>query len=311
MAEAAMQTAPSDGLAPMVQAELMTGQTGVRITGTPIVDMTDAEIEDVRGLIANYCVAVFPDQYLSPEEQVRFLGRFDPVTFTPGEDRHPVWRDVHVIARPGVPQPPINGFHTDTSFVEQPPSFTSLSAIELPDHGGDTVFANQYLAYDSLSSVMKRWLAGLRFKHVVSGTKRPEEVPDPVWHPAVRTNPVTGRKALYVTLLARCSEAEGMTARGGQESDHVPLRAFAERLHPIPAPLATGRVSDLGQPLHVAHGRLRPRRPTTHPVPGDVRRRTSVRVATLSALTQRLRPVRQCERSASADAGVCYCSEVT
>ena len=216
MAEAAMQTAPSVGLAPTVHAELMTAQTGVRITGTPIVDMTDAEIEQVRGLIANHCVAAFPDQYLSPEEQVRFLGRLGPVTFTPGEDRHPVWRDVHVIARPGVPQPPINGFHTDTSFVEQPPSFTSLSAIELPDHGGDTVFANQYLAYDSLSPVMKRWLADLRFKHVVSGTKRPEEVPDPVWHPAVRTNPVTGRKALYVTLLARCSEAEGMTAQEGR-----------------------------------------------------------------------------------------------
>jgi taurine dioxygenase len=58
---------------------------------------------------------------------------------------------------------------------------------------------------------MKGWLDGLRFKHVVTGTKRPEDVPDPVWHPAVRTNPVNGRKSLYVTLPQRCVAAEGMT----------------------------------------------------------------------------------------------------
>ena len=204
----------SEGAA--LRAELLTGQTGVRITGVAVDDMTDAQIEAVRRLVSTYCVAVFPDQFVTPQQHVAFVRRFHPITFTPGEDRHLDWPDVHVIARPGNDLPPINGFHTDTCFVERPPSYTSLAAVELPPTGGDTVFANLYIAYEGLSPVMQRWLSGLRFKHVVTGTKRPEEVPNPVWHPALRTNPVTGRKALYVTLPMRCIEAEGMTQREGK-----------------------------------------------------------------------------------------------
>lgn len=215
MARVANSIARDDEL----QAELLTGQTGIRISGVRIPDMNDAQIEEVKRLISEYCVGVFPDQFLAPNEQVEFVGRFDPITFTPGEDPHPDWPGVHVVARPGNPSlPVINGFHTDTCFVERPPSYTSLSAVQLPERGGDTAFANQYMAYEALSPVMQEWLSGLRFKHVVSGTKRPEDVPDPVWHPAVRTNPVSGRKALYVTLPVRCIEAEGMTPK---ESDNL------------------------------------------------------------------------------------------
>ena len=198
-----------------IHSELLTGHTGIRITGVPVLEMTDEQVAEVKHLISSHCVGVFPQQFLGPQEQLDFLSRFDPITFTPGEDEHPDWPKVHVIARPGNAQPPISGFHTDTCFVERPPSYTSLSAIELPEIGGDTVFANQYLAYDALSDVMKAFLSGLRFKHVVSGTKRPEEVPNPVWHPAIRTNPITNRKALYVTFGARCIEAEGMTPQEG------------------------------------------------------------------------------------------------
>ena len=63
---------------------------------------------------------------------------------------------------------------------------------------------------------MKRWLTGLRLKHIASGLDHPEQVPDSVWHPAVRTNPVTERKALYVTYASRCIEAEGMNKIEGE-----------------------------------------------------------------------------------------------
>lgn len=200
-----------------INSELMSGYTGVRITDVAITDMTDDQIEEVRQLVSTYCVAVFPDQFLRPEDHVAFIARFAPITVTPGVDLHPDYANVHIVANRGESDRPISGgFHTDTCFVERPPSYTSLNAIEVPSHGGDTVFANQYMAYDSLSNVMKDWLKGLRFKHVVSGTERPEEVPNPVWHPAVRTNPVTNRKALYVTFAARCIEAEGMTKKEGE-----------------------------------------------------------------------------------------------
>lgn len=209
-ADRILETAPFD-------TQLMSGYTGIRIDGVAIPQLTDAQVETVRRLIAERCVAVFPRQFLTPEDHVAFIARLGPVTVTPGVNLHPEYADVHVVANRGDPDKPVSGgFHTDTCFVAKPPAFTSLSAVEVPDHGGDTIFANQYLAYDSLSAVMKRWLVGLRLKHVVSGTERPEEVPNPVWHPAVRTNPVTGRKALYVTYAARCIEAEGMTTAEGK-----------------------------------------------------------------------------------------------
>ena len=198
-------------------AELTSGHTGVRITGAPLSSLDDAELAEVQRLISSYCVAVFPGQNLSPADHVAFMSRLGPITVTPGVDLHPEIENVHVVKNRGSAAGPVSGgFHTDTCFVKRPPSYSSLNAIEIPANGGDTVFCNQYLAYDSLSEVMKGWLHGLRLKHVVSGTARPEAVPDPVWHPAVRTNPVTGRKALYVTYAARCIEAEGMTMEEGE-----------------------------------------------------------------------------------------------
>ncbi len=203
-------------LAPTLTAEVLTGYTGVRITGASIPDLTDDQIEEVRRLVAEFCVGVFPGEFLTPAQHQRFLSRFAPLTDTPGQDLHPDFEHVQVVANRGSSERPMSGgFHTDTCFVERPPSFSSLAAVEIPEHGGDTIFCNQYLAYDALSPVMKSFLEGLRFKHVVSGTDHPEAVPDPVWHPAVRTNPVTGRKALYVTFGARCIEAEGMTPEEG------------------------------------------------------------------------------------------------
>ena len=197
-------------------AQPLSGHTGVSVTGARVSELSDEQVEDVRRLVSEYCVAIFPGQHLKPVEQVAFVSRLGRVITTPGTDTHPAHELVNVVANRGsADRPRSGGFHTDTCFVDRPPSYTSLSGIEIPDHGGDTIFCNQYLAYESLSSVMKGWLADLRFKHVVSGTERPEEVPNPVWHPAVRTNPVTGRKALYITYSSRCIEAEGMTLSEG------------------------------------------------------------------------------------------------
>jgi taurine dioxygenase len=196
----------------LVLAELMTGQTGVKITGTAIPDMSDDEIVEVKRLISEYCVAVLPNQPLTPEEHVAFARRLDPITFTPGEVPHPQWPDINEVNLPSTSTlPPSNGFHTDTSFVERTPSYTCLLPRKISSHGGDTVFANQYMAYEALSPVMQRMLKGVRFKHSAAQLKRLDEAPqEPVWHPAVRTHPITGRKAIYITQPSRCNEVEGM-----------------------------------------------------------------------------------------------------
>src|SRR4029077_19721044 len=103
-------------------------------------------------------------------------------------------------------------WHSDTTYLQEPPMATLLIAREVPDAGGDTIFADQYLAYETLSDGMKRLLAGL--KGVASSAKadssrtREDRIKSDgsadarklltAEHPVVRTHPETGRKVLYV-----------------------------------------------------------------------------------------------------------------
>ena len=131
-----------------LNAELMSGYTGVRVTDVAIPGMSDEDVEAVRRLVSEYCVAVFPGQFLAPEDHLAFIARFGPVTVTPGVDMQTAFENVHMVANRGDPSNPVSGgFHTDTCFVEKPPSYTSLSAVEVPGHGGDTIFCNQYLNF--------------------------------------------------------------------------------------------------------------------------------------------------------------------
>lgn len=126
-------------------------------------------------------------------------------------------------------------WHTDTSYLERPPMASLLYAVELPPYGGDTLFANQYLAYERLSAGLRRTLAGL--SAVYTSTKpavartREERLRErgvqakalTAEHPVVRTHPQTGRKALYVN--------PGHTARfaGWSEAESRPLLDYLFR----------------------------------------------------------------------------------
>jgi taurine dioxygenase len=125
-------------------------------------------------------------------------------------------------------------WHSDTTYLQEPPMATLLVAREVPEAGGDTIFANQYLAYETLSDGMKRLLAGL--KGVASSAKadssrtREDRIKSDgsadarklltAEHPVVRTHPETGRKALYVNRAHTVGFA-GMT-----EEESTPLLEF-------------------------------------------------------------------------------------
>ena len=99
------------------------------------------------------------------------------------------------------PTPLTQLWHSDFSYARRPPKLSILVARTLPPVGGDTMFANQYAAYDSLSEGMKRLLTGLRA--VNQGTALALESglseEDVMWtHPVVRNHPETGRKSLFV-----------------------------------------------------------------------------------------------------------------
>jgi taurine dioxygenase len=100
-------------------------------------------------------------------------------------------------------------WHSDTPFVERPPSASVLHALELPPSGGNTSFMNMYAVLDALPPALRARIEGRRSKHDVSHTsdgalrhdyeesKDASECPGP-WHPIIRNHPESGRKALYL-----------------------------------------------------------------------------------------------------------------
>ena len=98
-----------------IEATLLTGYTGVKVDGLRLTDVTDEQIETIRRLVGEYCVAVFPAQFIRPEDHVALIARFGKVTHTPGVNMHPDHDHVHVVANRGDPaHPNSGGFHTDT-----------------------------------------------------------------------------------------------------------------------------------------------------------------------------------------------------
>ena len=128
-------------------------------------------------------------------------------------------------------------WHSDTSYLDIPPMATMLIAREVPPVGGDTLFANQYLAYETLSDGMKRLLDGLvalnaSAKADVTRTredrlkdnKNPQARKDYLAeHPVVRTHPETGRKALYVNV------AHTLRFKDMSEEESAPILDFLFR----------------------------------------------------------------------------------
>jgi taurine dioxygenase len=195
-----------------IEFEALTPYTGVRLPPGDVTELDDAQVAEVGRLASTYGVVVLPGRPLAPADLAAFTARLGPPMFTPGEDPIPEHPHVHRAPTSAVPdRPRVGAFHTDTSFVARPPAYTLLHAVDIPATGGDTMFSNQYLAYDALSPVLQRFLDGLRLRHRVSGVRRPEDAAGTFWHPAVRINPVTDRRALYVTFRERCDQIEGMS----------------------------------------------------------------------------------------------------
>ncbi|MEM7695702.1 MAG: TauD/TfdA family dioxygenase [Pseudomonadota bacterium] len=152
-----------------------------------------------------------------PGELVEFLGEIGALMFTDGETPAPGHPDLNVVTNKGRTRPPRSVFHSDTTYVARPPSYSALIAIEVPEAGGATLFTDQYAAFDTLAQNLKTALIGATILH------GPTDVPETeaVWHPLVRQNPVTGRNALFLTALARCRRL--VLADGTDRSDLIPV----------------------------------------------------------------------------------------
>ena len=197
----------------------LSGAGGAEITGVDLATADDETIEAVRRALGQYLVVTLPDQPLDDIALARFTSRLGPFGLEPfveGESTHP---NVIAVVKEADETKRLNfggNWHTDWSFLETPPSFTLLHARELPPFGGDTLFANQVLAFEGLSTGLQALLKSLQAVHSARRPYGPNshlankshlrsmkiktgvEALAEYLHPVVRHDPQTGRNALYV-----------------------------------------------------------------------------------------------------------------
>jgi taurine dioxygenase len=222
-----------------LEGHKIAGALGAEISGVDLArDLDDATITEIRRIWLDNCVVFFRNQDLPPARFLDLAKRFgQPIEypFLKGLDGFP---EIITVAK--LEQEKINFggvWHSDTSYLDIPPMATMLIAREVPPVGGDTLFASQYLAYETLSDGMKRLLDGLvalnaSAKADVTRTredrlkdgKNPQARKDYVAeHPVVRTHPETGRRALYVNV------AHTVRFKDMSEEESAPILDFLFR----------------------------------------------------------------------------------
>ncbi|KQT90818.1 taurine catabolism dioxygenase [Marmoricola sp. Leaf446] len=187
-----------------------TEPVGVEVTDLDLREVSDAEVEQLRLLLAERGVAVFPGQDVDDESFVAFLRRFGDLAFTVGETPVEGCPDLNLISNVGRTTPPRSQFHVDSSYLRVPPAYTALRTVTIPDEGGETLFTNQYVAHDTLPADLREQLEGRRITHVVTGLDLDDDEETQAQHPVFRPHPVTGRPALYLSTAARCASISGM-----------------------------------------------------------------------------------------------------
>ena len=220
------------------------GALGADITGIDLAaGLDDATVAALRKALLDHLVIFVRDQSLTPAQFSAFARRFgEPIAYplVKGLDDYP---EIIAVAKLEHERVNFGGvWHSDTTYLEQPPMGSLLLARELPPYGGDTLFANQYLAYETLSPGMRRFLDGAKgvsssAKADVSRTREDRVKSDGTQqarqelnaeHPAVRTHPETGRKALFVNT-AHTTRFADMTA---EESAPILNYLFQHQIRP-------------------------------------------------------------------------------
>ena len=222
-----------------LRIEPAAGALGAEISGVNLAERLAQEtIASIRAALLAHGVIFFRDQPLAPGELLAFGRSFGDVVeypFVRGIEGFP-----EVIAVVKLEHERINFggvWHSDTSYLECPPMGSLLVAREVPQAGGDTLFADMSAAYEALSPGLQRLLCRLRgvnssrkadvtrtredrVKDAAGSGARKEYVAE---HPVVRTHPETGRKALYVNT-AHTVRFAGMT-----EEESTPLLEYLFR----------------------------------------------------------------------------------
>ena len=227
------------------QVKPLTPAIGAVVEGVDLGQpLSDDLLGAIRQALLDHKVIFFEDQHITPVEHRDFAARFGDL------HTHPLY--------PGVPEAPElfildnhagnptdnDAWHTDVTFIENPPMASILYAKSLPALGGDTLWSNMQLAYEQLSAPMRNMLAGLDAVHdfargfptrgivanAAGAAKHAEEVArhPPVLHPVVRTHPETGADGLFVNY-GFTDRIKGLRRK---ESDAILAMLFAHIQQP-------------------------------------------------------------------------------
>lgn len=205
---------------------------GAIVSGVRLADpLDDAAQRQIEQALLDHQVLFFRDQPLTPTQQANFATRFGDLHIHPIYPSSPEQREVIVLDTAVTDVRDNAIWHTDVTFLETPALGAVLAAKQLPPYGGDTLWASGIAAFEALSKPLQRLLDGLTATHDISKSfpqerfgatdadlARLEEARQknpPRSHPVIRTHPVTGRKALFVSdgFTTRINELEPAESR--------------------------------------------------------------------------------------------------
>jgi taurine dioxygenase len=210
----------------------LTGALGAEVSGVDLSQpLGEAAVAELRALWLKHLVLFFRDQAIDSARFQAFAERFGAPVEYPFLNGLPGFPCINEVIKRETERVNFGGvWHSDTTYLPEPPTGTFLLAREVPPVGGDTLFANMYLAYETLSPGMQRLVDGLvalntSGKAEISNTREDRirdsgraDVQEMVAeHPVVRTHPETGRKALYV------NHAHTLRFKDMTEAESAPL----------------------------------------------------------------------------------------
>ena len=210
----------------------LSGPLGAEIDGVDLNADLGAEVwREINAAWLEHHLVVFRDQRLKPEDQARFCARFGTLAtypFVEATEGHP--NVIPIIKEPDQTRNFGGAWHTDSSYMPTPPKATCLYAVQTPDHGGDTMFANTHRAFEDLTDGMKSLvgdLTGVYTPALVHGSQgslakvsdhgkdmkkkhNPDTAEQRVYHPIIRSHPETGERAIYCSIY-HCERIDGMS----------------------------------------------------------------------------------------------------
>ena len=159
---------------------------GVELNGFNAISATDDEVARLSSLLGECGFVVLRKQSISDEAFSSLLARLGPMMFTEGETAIDGFPMLNCVSNVGRKTSPKSVFHSDTSYVDQPPAFTALRPVTIPQAGGETLISDQYTAYETLPEGFKRALRETRALHVATGVPIDEIGQSECWHPLFR-----------------------------------------------------------------------------------------------------------------------------